>query len=351
MRYISLFSGIEAASVAWEPLGWEPVAFSEIEPYCCELLKQRFPNVPNLGDITKIDWKEVNDTYGTIDIVVGGSPCQSFSVAGKREGLRGQSGLMYEYIRAVSVLRPRWFIWENVPGALSVEGGAAFRQLLQEMDVLGYGLAWRVLDSQFFNVAQRRERVFLVGSLGDMCCAEVLFDEEGLRRNYQTGRAKRAAITADLEKGPDRIHGYTLKLRHTGTANVGGGSGPLVQTDVSATIATSQDQILITMTSLESHAKIDDGFGTIGTLTRRMYKDPPVACMQTGDDYTSALRARADGSPCVDNGQPVVVIDRAAYNQGINAQYSPHIEVTDCMDTLVSRGPHAVMYQTEEPLL
>lgn len=223
MRYISLFSGIEAASVAWEPLGWEPVAFSEIEPFCCELLKQRYPNVPNLGDITKVNWKEVNDTHGTIDVVVGGSPCQSFSVAGKREGLKGASGLMCEYIRCIQVLRPRWFVWENVPGALSVEGGAAFRQLLQEMDVLGYGMAWRVLDAQFFNVAQRRERVFLVGSLGDMSCAEVLFDEEGLRRNYLTGRAKRAAITADLENSPDRIHGYTLKLRHTGTPNSGGG--------------------------------------------------------------------------------------------------------------------------------
>lgn len=164
LEYISLFSGIEAASVAWEPLGWEPIAFSEIEPYPCELLKQRYPDVPNLGDITKIDW---SSHRGKADIIVGGSPCQSFSIAGNREGLKGESGLMFEYIRAVREVMPRYFVWENVPGALSSEGGAAFAQLLREMDVIGYGLAWRVLDSQFFGVPQRRRRVFLVGCFGN----------------------------------------------------------------------------------------------------------------------------------------------------------------------------------------
>lgn len=244
MRYISLFSGIEAASVAWEPLGWEPVAFSEIEPYCCELLKHRFPNVPNLGDICKIDWKEVKEKYGAIDLVVGGSPCQSFSIAGKREGLRGASGLMYEYIRAVREIRPLWFVWENVPGALTVEGGAAFRQLLSEMDELGYGLAWRVLDAQFFGVAQRRERVFLIGHLGDTRAAEVLFEPESLRGDIKSSKQKRAELAANLGRGSDGVHDYTLKLRHTGSPNIGGGSGPLVQTDVSATLATFTDQTL-----------------------------------------------------------------------------------------------------------
>lgn len=125
MRYISLFSGIEAASVAWEPLGWEPVAFSEIEPFPNAVLAERYPNVPNLGDITKVDWSKYE---GEADVVIGGSPCQSFSVAGKREGLRGESRLMYEYIRAVRELRPGIFVWENVPGALTSEGGEAFGQ-------------------------------------------------------------------------------------------------------------------------------------------------------------------------------------------------------------------------------
>lgn len=192
MKYISLFSGIEAATVAWEPLGWEPLTFSEIEPFPCAVLAERWPDVPNLGDITKIDWKEEID--GAIDLVVGGSPCQSFSVAGKREGLKGASGLMFEYIRAVREIRPRWFLWENVPGALSSENGEAFRQLLSEMDELGYSLAWRVLDAQFFGVAQRRRRLFLVGHLGAESPAEVLFEPDCLSGCPQSSREKRKEL-------------------------------------------------------------------------------------------------------------------------------------------------------------
>lgn len=236
MRYVSLFSGIEAASVAWESLGWEPVAFSEIEPFPCELLAQRFPNVPNLGDIMNIDWSEY---AGTVDLVVGGSPCQSFSIAGNREGLAGESGLMFEYIRAVRELRPRWFVWENVPGALSSEGGAAFGQLLAEMDELGYGLAWRVLDAQFFGVAQRRRRVFLVGSLGDMRAAEVLFERESLRWDHPSSREKRESLTTDAESRSGNC--YTL-LTRCGCA--GGGKGALIQKNVSATLSTSNMQTL-----------------------------------------------------------------------------------------------------------
>lgn len=197
IRYISLFSGIEAASCAWEPLGWEPVAFSEIEPFPCAVLAERFPDVPNLGDITEIDWKEVLEKYGNVDLIVGGSPCQSFSVAGKREGLSGESRLMFEYIRAVQEVRPRWFVWENVPGALTSEGGAAFGQLLREMDGLGYGVAWRVLDSRFFGVPQRRRRVFAVGRLGDIegpC--QVLFEPEMLRWDAPSGNKRWEELSA-----------------------------------------------------------------------------------------------------------------------------------------------------------
>lgn len=163
MKYVSLFSGIEAATVAWEPLGWEPVCFAEFDEFPSAVLAERYPEVPNVGDVTKMNWKKYR---GKVDLVVGGSPCQSFSIAGKREGLQGESGLMFEYIRAVREIRPRWFLWENVPGAISSENGEAFRQLLSEMDKLGYGLAWRILDAQFFGVAQRRRRLFLVGHLG-----------------------------------------------------------------------------------------------------------------------------------------------------------------------------------------
>lgn len=191
MRYVSTFSGIEAATVAWEPLGWEPLAFCEVDAFPSAVLAERYPGVPNLGDVREVDWSGFR---GSADVVVGGSPCQSFSVAGRREGLSGASGLMFEYVRCVREVRPRWFVWENVPGALSVERGEAFRCLLSEMDGLGYGLAWRVLDAQFFGVAQRRRRVFVVGSLGDGRAAEVLFEPESLRRDHPTGREKRAQL-------------------------------------------------------------------------------------------------------------------------------------------------------------
>lgn len=198
VRYVSLFSGIEAATVAWEPLGWKPLCFAEFDEFPGAVLAERYPNVPNVGDVTKVKWKKYR---GKCDLVVGGSPCQSFSTAGKREGLQGESGLMFEYIRAVREIRPRWFLWENVTGALSSEGGEAFRQLLSEMDKLGYGLAWRVLDAQFFGVAQRRRRLFLVGRLGALPPAEVLFEPDSMRGDYPSSGEKRQALAAEAGRG------------------------------------------------------------------------------------------------------------------------------------------------------
>lgn len=202
MRYVSIFSGIEAASVAWVPLGYEPMAFAEVDPFACAVLAERFPEAPNLGDVTKVDWGDFVRDRGRPDVVVGGSPCQSFSVAGNRAGLDGASGLMWEYVRAVRELVPLWLVWENVPGALSSTHGEDFGCLLRELDALGYGLAWRVLDAQFFGLAQRRERVFVVGRLGDVerpC--EVLLDAEGLRRDPEPSREKRAALAAGAGRG------------------------------------------------------------------------------------------------------------------------------------------------------
>ena len=204
MRYVSIFSGIEAASVAWASLGWEPICFSEIEPFPCAVLRERFPGVPNLDDITQIDWKGVRQANGPVDLVVGGSPCQSFSIAGDRTGLDGTSGLMWEYVRCVRELMPRWLLWENVPGALSSGHGEDFRCLLEALDALGYGLAWRVLDAQFFGLAQRRERVFLVGRLGDVegpC--EVLLEPESLSWDTPTSREKRQELAAGVGGGAE----------------------------------------------------------------------------------------------------------------------------------------------------
>lgn len=168
MRYISLFSGVEAASVAWRDLPeFEPVAFCEIDKFPSAVLAYRFPDVPNLGDITKVDWKEVIAKHGAIDLIVGGSPCQSFSIAAgaNRTSLDGKSNLMLEWLRAIESTTPKWVIWENVPGVLNTRDNA-FGQLLRTLQQIGYrDIAYRVLDAQFYGVAQRRRRVFLVGYL------------------------------------------------------------------------------------------------------------------------------------------------------------------------------------------
>lgn len=210
MRYLSLFSGIEAASAAWVPLGWEPVAFAEVEPFPCAVLRERFPEVPNLRDVTRIDWGGWLGAVGAVpDVLVGGSPCQSFSVAGDRTGLAGVSGLMCEYVRAVREVRPRWVVWENVPGALSSSRGEDFGCLLRELDDLGYGLAWRVLGSMFFGVAQRRRRVFLVGCLGDpRGPAQVLIEPHCLRWDSPSSRAKREELAARAGRG-DQARGLS----------------------------------------------------------------------------------------------------------------------------------------------
>ncbi|MDO4694979.1 MAG: DNA cytosine methyltransferase [Eikenella sp.] len=187
MRYGSVCSGIEAASVAWEPLGWQPAWFAEIEPFPAAVLAHRWSAVPNHGDITK--FKEWPDA--TIDILVGGTPCQSFSVAGLRKGLADPRGnLMLTYLAIAARYRPRWLVWENVPGVLSSNGGRDFGSFLAGLGQLGYGFAYRVLDAQHFGVPQRRRRVFVVGCLGSwQRAAAVLFERESLQRDTGAGGA------------------------------------------------------------------------------------------------------------------------------------------------------------------
>jgi len=245
MKYGSVCSGIEAASVAWHNLGWEPQWFSEIEQFPSEVLKYRFPHVPNLGDMTTINQNPIADER-PIDLLVGGTPCQSFSVAGLRKGLADPRGnLMLTFLSIADKFRPKWVVWENVPGVLSSNGGKDFGTFLGALGELGYGFAYRVLDAQHFGVAQRRRRVFVVGYLGDWrVAAAVLFERESLQGNTKPSRKKREEVTANAQ-------------------------------------------------------------GSVGEA-----------------------------------GQ--VVIDRAAFNQGENAQYEPRIETGETMSSLVARGPHAV---------
>ena len=185
MIYGSICSGIEAATVAWHPLGWKAAFYSEIDKFPSAVLAHHYPTVPNAGDFTTIK----ADQYDAIDLLVGGTPCQSFSIAGLRGGLGDDRGnLALEYLRLADRARPRWLVWENVPGVLSSSGGRDFGAILGGMVELGYGVAYRVLDAQYVRVdgfwravPQRRRRVFVVGYLGDWRrAAAVLFERASL---------------------------------------------------------------------------------------------------------------------------------------------------------------------------
>jgi DNA (cytosine-5)-methyltransferase 1 len=211
MKYLSTFSGIEAATVAWHPLGWQPVGFSEIEPFPCAVLKHHYPQTPNYGDITQFRTWSVEP----FQLLVGGSPCQSFSVAGLRKGLADERGnLMLEFGRLAEHYRPTWVVWENVPGVLSSNGGRDFASFLTMLAEFGYGFAYRVLDAQYFGVPQRRRRVFVVGCLGDWRpAAAVLFDPFSMSGHPTPSRKARqgtaGAITGGVELcGPLNARDY-----------------------------------------------------------------------------------------------------------------------------------------------
>lgn len=183
MRYLSVCSGIEAATVAWKPLGWQAVGFSEIEKFPRAVLAHHYPGVPNFGDMTK--FQEWPDDLAP-DVLVGGTPCQSFSVAGLRKGLADPRGnLALTYLALADRYRPEWLVWENVPGVLSSNGGRDFGAFLGGLVELGYGFAYRVLNAIAFGVPQRRRRVFVVANRRDFRRAgTVLFERELQIRDF-----------------------------------------------------------------------------------------------------------------------------------------------------------------------
>lgn len=355
MKYVSIFSGIEAATVAWHPLGWEPLAFSEIDPFPSTVLQHHYPDIPNLGDITKIDWSPY---VGAADIVVGGSPCQSFSVAGKREGLAGASGLMFEYIRAVRELRPRWFVWENVPGAFTSERGEAYRQLLSEMDALGYGLAWRVLDAQFFGVAQRRERVFLVGSLGTMRCAEVLFERESLSWDHQSSRQKRQALTEEAQErvGTADHDSGCLNPGETQSRRGYPASGVYPTLSTRENSGQSQESVFLCQTAQTgSNGKLvkqDDVMNTLdrtnSTAVAALDFNPTDARLRYAhDDVSQTLTARAGTGG---NQVPLVQVQPIVFNPnaGINEQGGGFAVSEDVTPTLKTDHNPAVAFASNQ---
>lgn len=298
MRYGSLCSGIEAASAAWEPLGWQPAWFAEIEPFPAAVLKHHWPHVPNRGDMSKFkEWPNE-----PINLLVGGTPCQSFSVAGLRRGLADPRGnLMLTYLAIANQYRPEWLVWENVPGVLSSNRGRDFAAFLNGLAELGYGFAYRVLDAQYFGVPQRRRRIFVVGCAGSwQRAAAVLFERESLQWHPGQGGAPQENPAAFIEgsfgtyrqsatggtlkasggaqQGGSEtllvVHGrqdpctdnraFALDCQHSGNTNVVCINGNIIGKDPNGTsggngMGAIQDGTAYTLTATDRHA-VSDGF-------------------------------------------------------------------------------------------
>ena len=273
MRFLSLFSGIEAASAAWAPLGWTCVAVSEIDKFANEVLRCRHPNVRNLGDVTKITETDIA-SLGDIDVVIFGSPCQDLSIAGKRKGLDGaRSGLFFDAMRILAWSRfwcgTRFAVWENVPGAFSSNKGCDFAAVVDALSGLdgtpvppkGWGtegcavgpeamVEWAVLDAQYFGVAQRRRRVFAVADFGNWAGREpILLEPQGLRGDSapsrKAGKEAPAKSICSSDGGIDREDRHTLiahSLRGEGLGGSEDGTGrgvPLWPCEVSPALTAS----------------------------------------------------------------------------------------------------------------
>jgi len=381
MRYGSVCSGIEAATMAWHSLGWKPQWFSEIEPFPSAVLQHHYPQTPNLGDMTLIHSNPIfNET--TIDVLVGGTPCQSFSVAGLRKGMEDSRGnLALEFCRIADKAKPQWIVWENVPGVLSSNGGKDFGSLLGALGELGYGFAYRILDAQHFGVAQRRRRVFLVGYLGDWRpAAAVLFESESLCRNIAESRSKRQKVTREIE-------GSSTPYRKSSRATTKDGLETWVEDQVSNTLNCFDVGDVRSTVSVVENGSWWDGPQTTPTLTCGFGKASGqdllpgliVPCYQSNKSKSeiTALCFKVRGGVSENSGiqggvpgksagkgylgseeksftiatspdqwlfedKKTIVLDRASFNQGQNAQYEPKIEESNTTPTLVARGPHAV---------
>jgi len=289
MRYGSVCSGIEAATVAWHPLGWQPQFFSEIEKFPCAVLQHHYPTIPNRGDMTQ--YKEWDDA--PIDVLVGGTPCQSFSVAGLRKGLDDPRGnLALVYLGIAERFQPRWILWENVPGVLSSNGGRDFGAFLGALAQLGYGFAYRVLDAQYFGVPQRRRRVFVVGYLGDWRrAAAVLFERYSLsghpppRRETGQRVARSTAIGIDEECNAI-IDGFGPLLR-----GGQGGTRQAVMTEVAHGIGEGGETAHALTSSSTATGRLDPSGETfVVSTTPQVRRLTPRECERLQgipDDYTN----------------------------------------------------------------
>lgn len=362
----SLFSGSGGFELAGQMAGIVPVWASEIEPFPLLVTKKRFPDMLHLGDIKKMDGGKMPK----VEIITGGSPCQDMSIAGKREGLDGsRSNLFREQIRIVKEMResdrasgrreievrPRYMVWENVPGAFSSSKGEDFRCVLEEICQVadaevsvpgppknkweksgtimadGYSVAWRTLDAQYWGVPQRRKRIYLVADFGGGTAPEILFEQDSLRGDTSESPTEEEDTSKDTRDGIETSKNGSMAFHIT------------------------QDPTSMSVSPCLTQGNTKSGQATIGVVIP--IADKATRCQGGGksrnnDGSTNGLGVGGSNSPSytltvMDKHSVVYSVDRAAFNQGINAQYDIGIQ-KDIAQTMVSKGPGAVAYSFQQ---
>lgn len=380
MKVLSLFSGVGGFDMGLEAAGFETIFQCEWDKHCMRVLDKHWPNVPKWGDVSTLTGAYVLEKAGAPEVVAWGSPCQDLSVAGKRAGLAGaKSGLFHEGIRIIKEIReltnneyPKFSIWENVPGALSSNGGADFGVVIDEMAEAGaLELEWAVLDAQYFGVAQRRRRIFLVAVFDPADTArsrgKILPVAEGLPRNSKA-RSKKGkgasttiaggAVASGSESGAVAFQ-PGMMIRATGghwdeqaptlraEAKSGDNSPHVAQPFVKSRHAKDANdyetwvdgQVAPTLNTFENHT---DTRATVAIVSQETVND--VAATITANYSKLVVNSMAEEG----NLLPITVIDRAAFNQGSNAQYDTVIREDNAVPALVARGPHAVAQPVDD---
>ena len=384
MKLLSLFDGSGGFPLAGAMCGITPVAASEVEPFPIRVTTKRFPNMKHLGDISKINGAEIEP----VDVITFGSPCQDLSVAGKRKGLNHselgdeettRSGLFMEAIRIIREMKeatngenPSFAVWENVPGAYSSNKGEDFRIVLEELEktacngadiapkppkgkwlnageIVGdnYSIAWRTLDAQFWGVPQRRRRIYLVADFRGKRAGKILFEREGLRGDFTQSGTPWQGTAGNAENGTGaadgaECYGFPLGFRPENTR---------LYEECSTTLCNG------------TRAGFCNG---VVMVNRENHADRNIKCLEMTHADEVIRECKGDKCPTLQarmgtggNQVPLVMepntdpaycysLDRAAYNQGINAQYDIGIDDSGTAHTLVAKGPGAVCYWNGE---
>lgn len=368
VRLGSLFSGSGGFELAGVIAGMKPVWASEIEPFSLLVTKKRFPDMLHLGDIKKLDGARMPK----VDIITGGSPCQDMSIAGKRAGLDGsRSNLFREQIRIVKEMResdktsgrtekeirPRFMVWENVPGAFSSNKGEDFRCVLEEICRVadaelsiprpskekwsgqgaimgdGYSVAWRTLDAQYWGVPQRRKRIYLVADFGGKSAPKILFEQDSLRRNPDKSKKEREGTAGNTQK--------SFENANTGNVNL---------SNITAFHIT-QDPISMKISPCLTAGNPKTGQASIGVvipISDKATRYKGGGDKRNNDGSSNRLGMGQEGAPSytlttADHHSVVYAIDRAAFNQGQNAKYAISIQ-EGISQTLIARGPGAIAH-------